>query len=215
MRAGSYEATVPAVYAVAGRQFDIRTAVKASGQYWASPATAIWLARQRAEGLAGDRSFQAADDLGFVLAVGEAAFHVRDRSGFMLAEAGDRDPPERVVRAANLRPRVQAAPSRRCEQVGPGGQSGNDSHIQRGRRNPEPRHFGLSHSRTQHQPYARPATAVTGQIQRAPTAPTKNHLTQRGIDLCGVPDEPEQRARRSQGVYPSCSNRTNVRAGGR
>jgi transposase len=48
--------------------------------------------------------------------------------------------------------RLPTAASRRREQVGPGGQSGNDSHIQRGRRNPGTRHFGRGHSRTQHQP---------------------------------------------------------------
>jgi hypothetical protein len=43
----------------------------------------------------------------------------------------------------------------------------------------------LSHSRTQHQPYARSAAAVTGLLPRAVRRPQKNHLTQRGIVLLG------------------------------
>ena len=47
-----------------------------------------------------------------------------------------------LIEAPHLRSRVQTTPPRRRRQVGPGGQSGNDSHIQRGRQNPGTRHFG-------------------------------------------------------------------------
>ena len=54
-----------------------------------------------------------------------------------------------LVEASHQRPRLPPPPRRRSRPIGPGGQSGNDSHIQRGRRNPGTRHFGISHSRTQ------------------------------------------------------------------
>lgn len=62
-----------------------------------------------------------------------------------------------------------------------GGQSGNDSHIQRGRQNPSTRHFGSSHSRTQRKRYARQRAAVTGPISTRPRRRQRSHLTQRGI----------------------------------
>ena len=51
---------------------------------------------------------------------------------------------------------LPTTPRRRSSPIGPGGQSGNDSHIQRGRRNPGTRHFGISHSRTQTRTLRRP-----------------------------------------------------------
>ena len=61
-------------------------------------------ARQRPEGLAGDVTLEAADDVPLRFALGQAAVHVGDGAWFVLAEAGDHDPPDaRCWRAGRRR----------------------------------------------------------------------------------------------------------------
>jgi hypothetical protein len=71
----------------------------------------IWLvvsARELVVDLAGDVALEATDDFGFGSPGREAALHVFDGARFALAEAGEHDPPERVVRLA-VPARVEAA----------------------------------------------------------------------------------------------------------
>ena len=57
-------------------------------------------ARQGAVDLAGDVTLEAAHDLGFGFALGEAPVHVGDGAWFVLTEAGQHDPPQGVVGVA-------------------------------------------------------------------------------------------------------------------
>ena len=82
------------------------------------------------------------------------------------------------IEAPHLRPRLHATESRRPAKVGPGGQTRDDSSIQRGRQTLEHRHFGSSHSRTQHQRYARASNHVTGSTH-APEQPSEDPDTKR------------------------------------
>ena len=87
-------------------------------------------------------------------------------------------------------------PTRRSRPIGPGGHSGNDSHILRGRRNPGTRHFGISHSRTQNEPTPRPEITATGSNQRALRTHPNPPLDTRGIARCPVmaPGQPTDSA---------------------
>ena len=83
---------------------------------------------------------------------------------------------EARTEASDLRSRVPPAASRRRRQVGPGGQSGNDSLIQRGRQTPGTRHFGSSHSRTQTPTLRPPTRPCHGRTRTRPDSHIKDPL---------------------------------------
>jgi hypothetical protein len=62
------------------------------------------------EDFACDVAFERPDDLGFGAALGETTLHVGDGAGFALAEAGQHDPPQGVVRLA-VAALVEAVPA--------------------------------------------------------------------------------------------------------
>ena len=64
---------------------------------WASPVTAIWSARKRPKGLSCDVTLETTDDVALRFALRQAALHVGNSARFVLAEAGDHDPPDGVV----------------------------------------------------------------------------------------------------------------------
>src|SRR6476660_4198919 len=62
------------------------------------PDLVVASARELVEDLAGDVALEGPDDLGFGASFGEAALHVGDGARFALAQPGEHDPPERMVR---------------------------------------------------------------------------------------------------------------------
>ena len=73
------------------------------------PICFVASARELLEDLAGDVALEGPDDLGFGASFGEAALHVGDGARFALAQPGEHDPPERMVRLA-VPAGVEAAP---------------------------------------------------------------------------------------------------------
>ena len=86
-----------------------------------------------------------------------------------------------LVEAPHQRPRLPPPARRRSSQVGPGGQPGNDSAIQRGRPSPERRHFGSVTPGPNTNATPRRA-ARHGLDPTRPEPPRTTPLTQRGID---------------------------------
>src|SRR5690348_15747896 len=62
------------------------------------PDLVVASARELLVDRAGDVAREGPDDLGFGASCGEAALHVGDGAWFALPQAGEHDPPERVVR---------------------------------------------------------------------------------------------------------------------